>query len=185
VDKVLRNLSLPDLARLYTTCKAFQDVYCRALAAEQKARCDLAHKTYGRAVIRSIAALITPFSEGTFPDAEFLSARECWRWMPLDGKLYLAQSYPGASREVGSARCKLGALVCVQENSSLLQIVVAPGTLHEVHVKIDGEDGSRCIAVPGLCFAQALFGERPGLDSQTAWPHAIICIRIFVSQVPS
>jgi hypothetical protein len=63
-EDILGMLTLPELARVCTTSKAFQATFGRQMAAKQKARCDLAIARCGREGIACIVALVDRYFKG-------------------------------------------------------------------------------------------------------------------------
>jgi hypothetical protein len=75
-ELILSKLPLVDLARLSSTSKTFEAVFCMQLGQEQKVRCDFAAKRFGRDRIVSIAALINRLLKGESLDPFFAGIPE-------------------------------------------------------------------------------------------------------------
>jgi hypothetical protein len=67
-ERILGLLSLPELARMSTTCRSFQAALTWLRNKEQEARCGLALQTFGRKRLANMAALIESCVKGTAVD---------------------------------------------------------------------------------------------------------------------
>lgn len=80
-ELILGKLSLVALGRVATTCRSFHTFFCRRMAEQQKAQCDLAVTLFGRERVTVLADIVDGFLKGerlraTTPDGVVLVGQE-------------------------------------------------------------------------------------------------------------
>jgi hypothetical protein len=93
-ELIVANLSLVEVTRISSTCRHFYAAFCRQLAQEQKARCDLAAGCIGHQRILRIKSLMRSFLnyDGLDPDVSRHSRVEGWIYQ--DGTFHAEPPIP-------------------------------------------------------------------------------------------
>jgi hypothetical protein len=171
-DEILGHLALPDLARVSTVCRTFQEVYLQKLAVQQKARCSLANDRFGRERIKRITDIITRFLEGRFPGADFpLQPTSRW-WVSSDGEVPVGdqEPWPVALKRAASSPGESPGWITLRDSNPTrltMGVMVDSRSPFPMILGIDREGTSCTVALPcwgtkdvdGLAFVQALFTE--------------------------
>jgi hypothetical protein len=104
VEVILANLSLADLARTSATCSSFKSVYCRLMAQQQKAQCDLAYKSCSREQIASLIKLTAHLLKEKFQDSGNMWGQGGQYRIAEDGVLYGPPPFVPLSHMICTAR---------------------------------------------------------------------------------
>jgi hypothetical protein len=113
-ELILMDLSFTELARVFTTCHVFKNAFVRKVAELQKARCDLAVKSFGRERVATIGALMGRFVKGETVDSVLVMNATNHCHISGDGTLHLRGP---ATAQVHESGGDIQVSVCVHDTS--------------------------------------------------------------------
>jgi hypothetical protein len=97
VEAILKALPLCEAVRIAVTCKTYKRVFKRLMGEQQKARWELALRTFGNQRIACILSLIVDVLNGRLSNLVFVPDKSNYFWITVDGVLQGPSASPSSS----------------------------------------------------------------------------------------
>lgn len=181
VDLILGSLSLVELGRVSTTCRSFHTFFCKWMAAQQKARCDLAVEWFGRERVTCLADIVNGVLKWESLDETLTMDRLHIRHTAILGRLW----FENPLRHMARQSCEAGHIeMRYAMYPTLAYVRVLTPNQTWVRLRVDAIEkkvvitlagSAGLVGLEGVSLVQALlsWGFGPQHD---AWPHADVSI---------